>query len=296
MLFSVRCVFVIIALVLSVALPLGADTVPRCGQRGGGVGDCSLWMNPDIIDSSDPTWLRSVVYTGRGEREIWDHVEQRWIMRNAYLFDVRYGGRLGVTEFQLHPEYGSRDAAQEQVDLYAPMLGRLPRELLLNVREVEIQIATADPSGAGANSGRGVIHINTHAASGAVRDGYMEEILMHEGGHTSLDPDHARAAGWRVAQEADGGFLNNYARDYPVREDIAETTWAYFAVTYRPERMSPANRDTIREAIPHRLAYFDDQMFDFSPYRRATTPIPALPLAGVLLLAALLMIGRRARR
>ena len=188
------------------------------------VGECSLWINPNVITASDPSWLRSVEYVGRGERELWDFISNGWVARNAYLFDVQYGARQGVTEFQLHPEYGSREAAQEQVDVYAPMLGRLPLVLLSNVREIEVQIASADPTHAGVNESLGIIHINTYKAETAVLEGFMEEILLHEGAHASLDGDHARSPNWRAAQEADGRFLNNYARDYPEREDIAETT------------------------------------------------------------------------
>ena len=155
--------------------------------------ECNLWLTPDVITASDPSWLRSVEYVGRGERELWDFLSNGWVARNAYLFDVQYGARQGVTEFQLHPEYGSREAAQEQVDAYAPMLGRLPLVLLSNVREVEVQIASADPTPAGANEGLGIIHINTYQAETAVLEGFLEEILLHEGAHASLDGDHARS-------------------------------------------------------------------------------------------------------
>ena len=37
-------------------------------------------------------------------------------------------------------------------------------------------------------------------------------------------PKHAKKRQrWRAAQEADGRFLNNYAMNWPQREDIAET-------------------------------------------------------------------------
>ncbi len=69
-------------------------------------------------------------------------------------------------------------------------------------------------------------------------------------------------AGGAASQEADDGvFISAYARDYPVREDIAESNLPYFAVRRRPERLSPADRSAILAAIPNRLEYFDRQGF-----------------------------------
>ena len=42
------------------------------------------------------------------------------------------------------------------------------------------------------------------------------------------------------AQETDGVFISDYARDFPDREDIAESVLPYFAVRYRPERLAEA--------------------------------------------------------
>ena len=239
----------------------------------------------------DPSSLGSVTPNGSGAREFWNEADGEWEMLEVYLFDVEYSARQGVTEFQVHREYGSQDAAREHVDTYAPIIGRLPRVLLSNVREVEISPGSGGrPVPVTANQA-GFLHVYTDSAPRTHRDGFLEETLVHEAGHASLDRDHARSPGWRAAQEEDGTFISTYARDYPEREDIAESILAYFAVRYRPDRISTADRDTILEAIPHRLAYFDEQMFDFSPYTRATTPVPALPLAGVILLLTLLVIN-----
>ena len=50
--------------------------------------------------------------------------------------------------------------------------------------------------------------------------------MLHEGAHVSLDTDHIQAPQWIAAQQADGEFINTYARDHPVSEDFVETTWA----------------------------------------------------------------------
>jgi len=253
----------------------------------------TVWeLSSTILDDSDPSSFRSVTYKGRGERRFWDVHTEGWITLNVYLFDVRYGSRPEPTEYQVHHEYGSRAAAREQVDFYAPILGRMPKALLSNAKVVEL--STASPShGAMAGANRdGTFHIHTDAAERVYRDGFLEEVLFHEAGHVSLDADHADAPGWVAAQREDPAFISGYARDWPRREDVAESILAYFAVRYRPDRLSVDQEQKILAAVPARLAYFDRQSFDMAPYR-PVMPVPAVPLGGLAALWVLLVVARR---
>ena len=54
-----------------------------------------------------------------------------------------------------------------------------------------------------------------------------------------------------------------------LRAGVAESILPYFAVRYRPDRLSEADRSAILTAIPNRLIYFDEQGLDMSPYQRA---------------------------
>ena len=220
-------------------------------------------ITPDILDAADPTSLGSVRYVGRGERSFWDRPAESWITVNAYLFDVAYAGFQ--LEYQVHPEFRTEEAARMEVDKYAPVLGRLPLVLLSGAREVEISVAAGAPALQG-NASLGLFHIYTDNAESLIRDGFLEEVFLHEAGHVSLDAAHGKSAGWRAAQEADGVFISDYARDFPDGEDIAESILPYFAVRYRPERLTEADRSAILAAIPNRLVYFDAQRFEMSPY------------------------------
>jgi hypothetical protein len=83
---------------------------------------------------------------------------------------------------------------------------------------------------------------------------------VHEACHTAFDDTLNRAADWEDAQKADTGtFISTYARDYPQREDVAESFLCYLAVRYRSDRISDADGKKILEAIPERIAYFDAQ-------------------------------------
>ena len=229
-----------------------------------------VWTSPDILDSADPTSLRSVSYAGRGVRGFWDTRAQTWVRISVYLFNVRYFGR--EVEFQVHPELGSRAAAQAVTDTYAPILGRIPAVLLSELDQIELSLGTG---GLRASNGeKGIIHIPTSGGDRHVDDGFMEEMLIHEGTHVSLDPTHRDSPGWRMAQQADEVFINEYARDYPDREDIAESFLAYFIVAYRPERVNESILNALRNAIPNRLAYFEELGLDMSPYRKVGAIVP----------------------
>ena len=282
----------------------------------------TVFISPRVIESSDPTSLRSVTYAGRGERQIYDRRVNAWIRVNAYLFDAQYSGRQ--LEFQVNPEFGSVEAARAEVDIYAPAIGRLPAVMLSRATEVEINDGD-EPFGGNRN---GSFLIHTDRGSDYVRRGVLEEVFFHEAGHVSLDVDHENSAGWRMAQQADGNFISDYARDFPDREDIAESILPYFAVRYQPDRLSADDRATIEATIPNRIEYFDGLALDWSPYtrtsgspadgatiadgvkdlvdealdelnddssgRQAAESVPALPAAGALLLAILLgLLGRR---
>ena len=84
--------------------------------------------------------------------------------------------------------------------------------------------------------------------------------------------NHQDAPGWRAAQEADGEFISNYARDFPDREDVAESVLPYFAMRYRPRSAFGRSAAAIADTIPNRLEYFDGLALDWSPY------VPDVPM------------------
>ena len=224
------------------------------GEPPYGYGD---WTPSDIITPSDPTALGSVTYTGRGMREIYDRRVAMWVTVNAYLFDVQFGEQ--TVEFQVNPEFDSEQAARRRVERFAPAIGRLPAVLLSALREVEINRGYRAWGGSAHNRG-----ILIHTALFPEQEKFVEEILLHEGAHVSLDPMIENDPGWRSAQEADGAFISDYARNHPDREDVAESFWAYFALRQRSDRLSAEDRWFMMTTIPNRLAYFDEQQFDIS--------------------------------
>ncbi len=230
----------------------------------------TVYISERVIEPSDPTRLESITYAGRGERLINDRRVAGQITVNAYLFDVRYAGQ--VVEFRVNPEFGSIEAAQAEVEKYAPALGRMPAVLLPGIRYVDI--AAGDELW-GALVRQGKILIHTGIVDHRLRASFIEETFVHEATHTTLDLAHKDSPGWRAAQAADGVFISTYARDLPDQEDVAESFTAWFAVRYQPERLTALQRVVILRTIPNRLAYFDEQGFDMSPYTPSEVQYPS---------------------
>ena len=182
-----------------------------------------------------------------------------WVTVSAYLFDASFSDGLTI-EVQVNPEFGTSAAGQTAAELYAAAIGRLPTALRRDVRTVWIHQGV-QPFGGGNDN----ILIHTGQADLYVADGILEETLVHEAAHTSLDASHATAPGWLAAQAADPTFISTYARDHPTREDVAESFLPYLAVRYRADRISASLRATIEAAIPNRIAYFDGLALEMDP-------------------------------
>ena len=218
-------------------------------------------IDPDIITHLDATSLLSLDYTGRGFRTVFDRRPNDWIEIDAFLFDARFDNDT-VVEVQVNPEFGDRSGAEEQAQRYATEIGRLPSSLRAEVRTVWIHKGGPEHLLGGGNNN---ILIHTGEAENLSGRGTLEEALLHEAAHTSLDPFYKDDARWLDAQQADGAFISTYARDYPDREDIAESIVAWIAVRYRGHRISRQAADTITGTIPNRMAFFDGLDLDMRP-------------------------------
>ena len=204
---------------------------------------------------------------------MWDYRPRDWVDLNAYLFDARFDDDLN-TEMQINPEFESVSAAMEEANKYARMIGQLPTVLRTGIKSVSIH--KGDNSFGGGNNNI-VIRIERYSDDSRYAD-HVEEALIHEGAHASLDPKHREAPDWLDAQMADGGFISTYARDNPDREDVAESIVPWLAVRYRSDRISGADEQKILNAIPNRLAYFDREILDRDMYPIREKVSNSLPL------------------
>ena len=180
---------------------------------------------------------------------------------DAYLFDAGFDGGA-LVEVQVNPEFGDVADAERQAAFYARAVGQLPAGLRTRVETVWIHRGDV-PFGGGNDN----ILIHVGRAAEYLRRGVLEEILMHEAAHTSLDSAHAAADTWVNAQTADGRFISDYAREHPRREDVAESFGPFFAVRHRGERISRGMTRTIEATMPNRIEFFDGLDLDMHPLR-----------------------------
>jgi len=220
----------------------------------------------NIITANDPTAFVSITDAGHGERVMFDRRLNTFKKFDAYLFDAKFDDGLAA-EIQVNPEFGSQDAARLEAQKYGPAIGRLPTALRASVKSVWIHRGL-NPFGGGNEN----LLIHTEQAKQYQRQGILEETLVHEGAHTSLE-GHNQAAGWILAQQDDDVFISDYARDYPVREDVAESFLPYLALRFHPNRISQTDTTKILETIPKRIAYFDAQGFAMHPVAPAFPPL-----------------------
>lgn len=220
----------------------------------------TIFLDPDIIRDDDATAFESLEYVGQESREMFDRRINGWAENDAFLFVANYNDGLQI-EFQVNPEFGEVEAARAEVEFYAPVIGRLPRAVRERVRTSWIH--RGDQLFGGGNDNL-LIHTGETAQS-YIRDGILEEALVHEGAHTSLDPEWGEHDDWRAAQASDAGFISAYARDNPESEDIAETWLLYLAVSCRSDRIDASLLTTVTETVPARLAFFEALELDLSP-------------------------------
>jgi hypothetical protein len=182
------------------------------------------------------------------------------VQENAYLFTAQYDDGLEI-EIQVNPEFGSRAGAQVQADFYAPIFGRLPTGLRRDVQTSWIH--QGDENFGGGNNNL-LIHTGS-VAQGYINRGILEETLVHEAAHTSLDSYYANHPQWRAAQQSDPDFISTFAEDFPDSEDIAESFLPYLAVRDRADRISSSLEDVINNTIPARIVFFDGLKLDMHP-------------------------------
>ncbi len=212
----------------------------------------TIFVDPDIVTSDDISTFISTSYEGTDSRIMYDRRAADWVTLQPFIFVATFDDGLS-TEVQVNPEFSDWENAKNEADKYAWLIGQLPTSLRTKVETVWIHRGT-ESFGGGNNN----ILIHTGRAEKYIADGIIEETLIHEGSHTSLDSEHSNHKDWLEAQKQDEFYISQFALDNPGREDVAESFLTYFAVRYRRERISDALYEKIMTAIPHRIEYFDN--------------------------------------
>ena len=68
---------------------------------------------------------------------------------------------------------------------------------------------------------------------------------------------------WKQAMAADRKFISTYAKNYPDREDVAESATAWYAIRMRTDRQPVSDVELTESTIPNRMNLFDEILGSF---------------------------------
>ncbi|MFK8007711.1 MAG: hypothetical protein AB8H03_15140 [Saprospiraceae bacterium] len=219
----------------------------------------TIFLDSNIISYDDPSTFQTVTDAGKGMRNMFDRRVNEFTDTEAFLFNAIFDDGLKA-EIQVNVEFQNVDAARLEAQKYAYEIGKLPTALRTELETVWIHKGK-ELYGGGNNN----ILIHTEQTIEYERDGILEETLVHEAAHTSLDPFYENSPAWLKCQKLDGKYISNYAEENPNREDIAETFLLYLAARHKSDRISQALRDSILAQVPNRIIFFDSLNLDMYP-------------------------------
>ena len=210
----------------------------------------TVYTVPNMYVESDPSTLQTFVFNGMETSEEYDHRGEDWFEIEFYAFVATYADGQEVW-FLVNGEYDTQRQAEFAGKLYAKVLGQMPRLLRQGVDYIVVHETGSDWS-----ASPGVITIHDGAVEQEASEGALEESMIHETVHASLDEDWSYRRDWAQAQREDGGFISDYGQENPDSEDFAESFTLYLGLSQHPGRMPAPVVETMLDIMPARLKFF----------------------------------------
>lgn len=211
----------------------------------------TVFIDPAVLTDEDKNARKKLKYKGEKCRTIWHGHLDEWVDIKIYMFKLIFKDGVKMNVW-VDPEYGSMEKAKEVAMKVTRSLGNIHEFLR---RRIYVIVILSEGEGASADPDGGVI--TWHEQTYDEEDGfYVEESYLHEAAHTSIDNDMYSTTAWDSAVEADSNYISVYARDNPDGEDVAESFGAWYAL--KSGRLNKSDTQKIMNAIPNRLALFDD--------------------------------------
>jgi len=220
----------------------------------------NLYTNCKILVESDPTSFESLVFKKKTTVKAFDRRVNKRKHAKFFRFDASFKNANKI-KIHVNTEFESQNEAEKQALKYGKIVGQLPNFLRKKIKTLTIHKGNKLWGGGNRN-------ILIHIGFTDEEDMCVEEVMVHESGHTSLDMRHGGSISpyeWRKAAKADVKFISKYAKQHPGREDVAETILWWIAVRCKPNRLFKFHYKMITEGIPNRLKYFDEQNYDTYP-------------------------------
>lgn len=215
----------------------------------------------DFIREDDPEAEFCLQYLGASRAEMPDKRSDILFVDDVHVFRAVFA-QSNAIEIWVHPEVGAKADAQSIADPVLRAIARLPQPMreLLNHAVIHEGNETAFAE----DRGRFFVMYTENIRS-RISSQDISETVFHESVHATLDVPHAASPEWQAAQEADGDFVTEYAREFPEKEDLAESALFAWTVLKHPWRLPPEIEAKVVEVMPNRLAYFQELFRDWQP-------------------------------
>ena len=206
----------------------------------------------DFIRSGDQGVFSCIRYEGKIRAEMPDRRSDELFVDDVFSYSAKYkdGTSVGIW---VHPGVGSRDAARKLALQAAGPVGKLPTIMRSKLDHVVIHKGNLTAY-AEAKARFFVLYSENMATR--LRNHDLEETVFHESVHATLDHPMLASAAWKKAQRTDAGFVTEYARDRPGKEDMAESALFAWALLFHPGRLPGSVEGKVRKIMPNRLEFF----------------------------------------
>lgn len=211
----------------------------------------TVYTEPGVLTADDPSTYAGFSFSKTLDVEHYNDNVEDWQVDtfHRYIASFEDGHRIKV---DVNDGFDGAAEREEVVEIYSFLLGQMPAVLRRGVKQMVLY-----PEGDSWNASTGEVNIHHGNYAGELADGALEESMIHETVHTSIDDRHAESYGWKQAQRADRAFISDYAAATPEGEDLAETFTLYLALALDPGRFSDEDYDIITSTIPNRIAYLE---------------------------------------
>jgi len=210
--------------------------------------DGTVFTEPNIVTRNDPSTLRAVSFREMSWNDDYSYdCDGNFIDKKYFLFDAFYT-RGDSIMFFVDEGYGEREDARWWANELGHIVGQMPRFLRDGVVAM-----TLHPDGDNWCAGKGEMTLETGDFDSEADAGTLEESMLHEVIHTSLDHRVLGGKAWKGAQRADGRSISTYGRDNPNSEDLAETFTVYYGLVRG--RLSEEDTRIVMETIPARIEF-----------------------------------------
>ncbi|MEO1534042.1 MAG: GC-type dockerin domain-anchored protein [Planctomycetota bacterium] len=242
---------------------MGLSAAVVCGVGAAG---SAVAVDPPFVNSVVSNDLAFVLETDPNAQETFGFLEvarkempdkrTNELFADAYVFEVGYATADGAghtIEIWANRDFELLANASPYAWRLARAIGLQP-ELFRNALS-HVVLHNGDETAFAEERG-GFFVIYSENMDDRIATSDLQHTVFHESAHVALEAAHAEAAGWVAAQQADPGFITEYARDNAVKEDVPESAIFAFAVLNYPGRLPVDVEAVVRAQMPNRLAYF----------------------------------------